>query len=190
MLSILFVAAVVVGGQGNRWGVIVGAALVAYLPERFRGFEDWRVLVFGLALMVLVIFRPQGLLPPRRTVRAQEGRAGDRSTRGRTSSMTRPRRSRATERSVARGRPRDAAVRRSGRARRRDFHIDEGEILGLIGPNGAGKTTCFNAMTGVYQPTSGEIRFEGKSLGRREALPDHQARASPGRSRTSGCSRR
>ncbi len=71
LYSILFVAAVVVGGQGNRWGVIVGAAVVAYLPERFRGFSDWRVLVFGLALMVLAVYRPQGLLPPRRTVRAK-----------------------------------------------------------------------------------------------------------------------
>lgn len=44
------------------------------------------------------------------------------------------------------------------------FDIKEGEILGLIGPNGAGKTTCFNAITGVYRPTSGAIRFEGRSL--------------------------
>jgi branched-chain amino acid transport system ATP-binding protein len=44
------------------------------------------------------------------------------------------------------------------------FHIDEGEILGLIGPNGAGKTTCFNAVTGVYRPTSGDIRFRGDSI--------------------------
>ena len=47
------------------------------------------------------------------------------------------------------------------------FHINEGEILGLIGPNGAGKTTCFNVMTGVYQPTSGSVRFQGEPLGRR-----------------------
>ena len=72
LFSILFLAAVVVGGQGNRWGVLVGAVLVAYLPERFRGFAEWRVLVFGLALMLLAIFRPQGLLPPRRTVRAKQ----------------------------------------------------------------------------------------------------------------------
>jgi branched-chain amino acid transport system permease protein len=72
ILSILFVAAVVVGGSGNRWGVMLGAALIAYLPERFRGFEDWRVLVFGIALMLLAIFRPQGVLPPRRTVRAKQ----------------------------------------------------------------------------------------------------------------------
>ncbi|WP_262282600.1 ABC transporter ATP-binding protein [Micromonospora sp. MA102] len=44
------------------------------------------------------------------------------------------------------------------------FDIRKGEILGLIGPNGAGKTTCFNAITGVYRPTSGSIRFQGESL--------------------------
>ena len=45
-----------------------------------------------------------------------------------------------------------------------DFFIERGEILGLIGPNGAGKTTCFNVVTGVYQATSGEVRFLGKPL--------------------------
>jgi branched-chain amino acid transport system ATP-binding protein len=50
-----------------------------------------------------------------------------------------------------------------------DFAIYEGEILGLIGPNGAGKTTCFNAMTGVYTPTSGEIRFAGTPISGRKS---------------------
>jgi branched-chain amino acid transport system ATP-binding protein len=44
------------------------------------------------------------------------------------------------------------------------FSLRKGEIFGLIGPNGAGKTTCFNAMTGVYRPTSGGIRFQGQSI--------------------------
>jgi len=46
------------------------------------------------------------------------------------------------------------------------FDINRGEILGLIGPNGAGKTTCFNAMTGVYRPTSGTVGFDGQVLGK------------------------
>nr|WP_240962894.1 ABC transporter ATP-binding protein [Antrihabitans stalactiti] len=44
------------------------------------------------------------------------------------------------------------------------FEIRRGEILGLIGPNGAGKTTCFNAITGVYRPSSGTVFFDGKPL--------------------------
>src|SRR6476661_8344908 len=46
------------------------------------------------------------------------------------------------------------------------FNIRRGEILGLIGPNGAGKTTCFNAITGVYRPSSGSVLFDGEPLGR------------------------
>jgi branched-chain amino acid transport system ATP-binding protein len=46
------------------------------------------------------------------------------------------------------------------------FEIRRGEILGMIGPNGAGKTTCFNAITGVYRPSSGTVIFDGAPLGR------------------------
>jgi branched-chain amino acid transport system permease protein len=74
LLSMLFLAAVVIGGQGNRWGVILGAALVVYIPERFRFAEDFRFVAFGIALMVLAAFRPEGLLPPRRTLRAKQAK--------------------------------------------------------------------------------------------------------------------
>ena len=43
------------------------------------------------------------------------------------------------------------------------LRIGQNELVGLIGPNGAGKTTAFNLITGVYQPTSGEIHFRGKA---------------------------
>ena len=45
-----------------------------------------------------------------------------------------------------------------------DLSVQSNELVGLIGPNGAGKTTVFNLITGVYQPTEGEIRFDGHSI--------------------------
>ncbi|TMM16499.1 MAG: branched-chain amino acid ABC transporter permease [Actinobacteria bacterium] len=66
LLSILVLSAVVLGGSGNLPGVILGAFLVAWLPERFRGLADYRVLIFGAALVIMMIFRPEGLLPSRR----------------------------------------------------------------------------------------------------------------------------
>ena len=44
------------------------------------------------------------------------------------------------------------------------MYINQGELVGLIGPNGAGKTTTFNMLTGVYAPTEGTIKFDGKSI--------------------------
>ncbi len=44
------------------------------------------------------------------------------------------------------------------------FNVNKGEILGVIGPNGAGKTTLFNLITGVFPPSSGEIKFNGQSI--------------------------
>ena len=45
-----------------------------------------------------------------------------------------------------------------------NFHVDEGEIVSVIGPNGAGKTTFFNAITGLVDPTEGDILFDGESI--------------------------
>jgi branched-chain amino acid transport system ATP-binding protein len=45
-----------------------------------------------------------------------------------------------------------------------DLFVGEGEIVSVIGPNGAGKTTLFNLVTGVYEPTEGDIRFAGESV--------------------------
>ncbi len=61
---------------------------------------------------------------------------------------------------------RDCTIRFGGLTAVANFTMTVGarELVGLIGPNGAGKTTVFNMVTGVYQPTSGEVRFNGKTL--------------------------
>jgi branched-chain amino acid transport system permease protein len=73
-LSFLFVAMVVIGGSGNIVGVLIGAFLLTYLPERFREFVDWRPFAFGVALVLVMILRPQGLVPSRRRAREFEDR--------------------------------------------------------------------------------------------------------------------
>ncbi len=51
-----------------------------------------------------------------------------------------------------------------------DLKIEKGELYGLIGPNGAGKTTIFNLLTGVYQPTEGEIILDGKRIDGKKSI--------------------
>jgi branched-chain amino acid transport system permease protein len=65
-VSILVLAAVVLGGSGNLFGVILGGFLVAWLPERFRTFANDRILIFGAALVIMMIVRPEGIWPSRR----------------------------------------------------------------------------------------------------------------------------
>jgi branched-chain amino acid transport system permease protein len=66
ILSATILAAVVLGGSGNLPGVMLGAFLVAWIPERIRGLAEYRILVFGGVLVLLMVFRPEGLLPSRR----------------------------------------------------------------------------------------------------------------------------
>ncbi|RJQ84738.1 branched-chain amino acid ABC transporter permease [Amycolatopsis panacis] len=63
--SMLFLAAVILGGAGNKVGVLLGAVVVAYIPLRFQAIAEYKYLIFGLALIILMIFRPQGLLGAR-----------------------------------------------------------------------------------------------------------------------------
>jgi branched-chain amino acid transport system permease protein len=62
-VSVLILSCVVFGGMGNIWGVIIGATILAYLPERIRFISTARQLVFGLALVIIMNVRPDGLLP-------------------------------------------------------------------------------------------------------------------------------
>ncbi|MFZ5943154.1 MAG: ABC transporter ATP-binding protein [Bacillota bacterium] len=55
-----------------------------------------------------------------------------------------------------------------------DFTINKGETIGIIGPNGSGKTTFFNLLTGIYEPSHGEILFEGQRIN--GARPDYNFR--------------
>ena len=74
-ISVLILAMVVLGGIGNPPGVALGAIILTFLPEKLREFSDIRFLVFGFALVLIMRFRPEGLLPSAR--RRRELRATD-----------------------------------------------------------------------------------------------------------------
>jgi branched-chain amino acid transport system permease protein len=63
MISINIVCVIIVGGMGSIPGVIVGAAALVGLPELLREFAEYRLLVYGLALVVMMLVRPEGLWP-------------------------------------------------------------------------------------------------------------------------------
>jgi branched-chain amino acid transport system permease protein len=82
--SILVLAGVVMGGSGNIPGAILGGALISYIPDRLRGISDpifntdlyqFRFLIFGAAIILIMIFRPQGLIPSRRRAMELKDRA-------------------------------------------------------------------------------------------------------------------
>ena len=62
--SVLYFTIVILGGSGSIPGVILGAFLIVGLPEVFREFSSARMLIFGAAMVIMMIFRPSGILPP------------------------------------------------------------------------------------------------------------------------------
>lgn len=74
-VSVLILACVVFGGMGNMWGVILGASILAYLPERIRFISNSRQLVFGMVLLVIMNVRPDGLLPRKKREKIKQKEA-------------------------------------------------------------------------------------------------------------------
>lgn len=65
IVSVIVVTIVIFGGMDNVFGVIIGAVFLTILPEKFRAFQDLRLLVYGVIVIVMLMFQPQGLFPQR-----------------------------------------------------------------------------------------------------------------------------
>ena len=159
-----------VGGAGTLWGPLIGAAIMIPVGEtldttvgdRLPGIQG---VVYGAALMAVMMFAPEGLYW---RVRSVWGRRG-----GETARMARPAPALAAAPVAA-----PPAARASGAPLLEvrgiskaflglhalsdvSFDVREGEVLGIIGPNGAGKTTLFNVLNGFLLPDRGEVRWLG-----------------------------
>jgi branched-chain amino acid transport system permease protein len=71
-LSIMILACVVFGGMGNIWGVILGAVILGYIPEKLRFLSEYRIIFFGLLMVVIMNIRPNGLVPRKKREHIRE----------------------------------------------------------------------------------------------------------------------
>ncbi len=169
---------VILGGLGNIPGVIVGAILLSVLPEFLREYGAYRMMFYGLVLIVLMALRPQGILGEIGFLTRKKKRP-DKDESGVLKASTDLYYAEGGE-APARKAPKVRYARTSrvllevegltqdfGGIRALSglsFTLHEREILSIIGPNGAGKTTLFNLVSGIYRPTEGRILFEGRDI--------------------------
>jgi len=76
LVSIYVVLYVILGGVNNMFGPVLGAAIMTLLPEYFRVLAEWRPTIFGLVIVIMLLFRPEGLLSFR-VITARLGRGRD-----------------------------------------------------------------------------------------------------------------
>ncbi|GAB0119961.1 branched-chain amino acid ABC transporter ATP-binding protein/permease [Acidisoma sp. 7E03] len=167
-VSILIV--VVLGGRGSIPGVLLGAIIVAGLPEALRFIHLWREFVFAIALILLMLLRPQGLWPARlRHIAAPSADRAHATPHAAPAELIAERVAGEAETLLeAQGISRVFGGLKA--VSDVSFRVRRGEILSIIGPNGAGKTTVFNCLTGVIPPSSGTILWNDAPL---EKLPPH-----------------
>src|SRR5579864_1379797 len=157
--SVTILIIVVLGGRGSIPGVILGAIIVAGVPELLRFLNLWRIFGFAVALVILMLLRPQGLWP----VRAKRAMP-QADLSGVPLPPAPPVTAGAGETLLE---VRDLACRFGGvlAIGGISFVVRSGEILALIGPNGAGKTTVFNCLTGVTRASAGRMFWCGAPMG-------------------------
>jgi ABC-type branched-subunit amino acid transport system ATPase component/ABC-type branched-subunit amino acid transport system permease subunit len=165
LTAIMILAAVVLGGMSSMKGAMLGAAVIVFLPEIFRGFDQGRFLVFGMILVLMMIARPAGLFP----LRPRQYRLPDtRQEPGVPALDVGPGQS-------ARPSPDEAGpvLRCAGLTKRFgglsavngvDLAIPPGSIFAVIGPNGAGKSTLFNLISGSLRPDRGNVELAGRPI--------------------------
>ncbi|SFP09538.1 ABC-type branched-chain amino acid transport system, ATPase component [Variovorax sp. OK605] len=153
--SILFVLVVMIGGAGSVAGPVVGALVVALLPEVLASLEEYRLLFFGLLLLVVLWAAPDGAAGLWRRVTARFAKRPPAVPLQADGTGLPSRQAGAPIRT-------DGLTMQFGGVRAVSdlaFGTHAGGITSLIGPNGAGKTTVLNMLSGFYRPTGGGFRL-------------------------------
>ncbi|MGG5809488.1 ABC transporter permease subunit [Falsiroseomonas sp. CW058] len=158
------------GGAGVLWGPVIGAAILVPLAETLRAefgqfLPGIHGVLYGVAIMVVILTAPEGLYWKLRDLRAARGRGAAAPAAAPAPAAPAPA---PAARAIGGTLLEVTGLSKNfgGVAAVQDvsFAVAEGEILGIIGPNGAGKTTLFNMLNGIVPPSAGELLFAGRSL--------------------------
>ena len=201
-LSILFLIMLIFGGTRSILGNIIGTLVVVVLPDMFNNLVEYQWMIFGGLLLFTLYFMPGGIAGVLRGLAARffpSPRMATPTTDEGTPEETPERDARAKRQLEARAVDPIAVPAADGPAASGDgdvlleandltiafggltavnrlkLQIRRGEVHALIGPNGSGKSTTINLLSGIYRPTRGEIRFDGRLLNR--TAPHDIARA-------------
>lgn len=168
-ISVIVLSSILLGGVGNIYGVILGASIIAYLPERIRFISDARQLVFGIILLLVINLKPNGLFP-RKTLIYKENSKTD--PKGRITKLQPDSATSAIE-ITKKQEKREIMIaikdltfgfNQNNLLEALTLEIKSHEVTALIGPNGAGKTTIFNILTKYYNDYQGNIIVAGIDL--------------------------
>ncbi|WP_052420962.1 branched-chain amino acid ABC transporter ATP-binding protein/permease [Paraburkholderia ferrariae] len=167
-IEYLFMA--VVGGVAHVWGAVLGAAILTVLqdwlqtilPKLLGENGNFEIIVFGILMVLLLQYARRGVWP-------FVARFFPRGPRAHVPEDAEPLPQRSKPATGELLLTVDKARKQFGglvAVNDVSFEVKAGQIVGLIGPNGAGKSTTFNLVTGVLEPTSGEIMFRGERIDR------------------------
>ncbi len=173
--SIFILAMVILGGLGSIWGVVLGAVLLSFINTRLipdvlndvpskvgLDFDLTQLSfgIFGFLLVLMMVLRPEGLIPERRRKMELTEGIGRRRDALRGPRMTESEGNGTLLEAVSVSKVFGGLVAVEDVS----FSVPHKSIVSIIGPNGAGKTTFFNMLTGLYKPTVGTISFDGKDV--------------------------
>nr|WP_295469644.1 branched-chain amino acid ABC transporter ATP-binding protein/permease [Mesorhizobium sp.] len=156
--SIYFLLVIVLGGLGNLHGPLLGTAAFFLLPYLMTGLQEWRLLIYAVGLLILMIFFPQGLAGLLALFARRIGRHPSPATTAIAKA--------AIPRVNGAQLDIDTVGKRFGGVQALSnvtLAVPSGTIHGIVGPNGSGKTTLVNLISGFYGPDGGEIHIDGIS---------------------------